>query len=49
MHDIKLENRDLKNSGMRLKITKNSFCKEIYCSKYSFKYGVGILKFKSAK
>ena len=28
MHDIKLKNRDLKNSGMRLKITKNSFARK---------------------
>ncbi len=49
MHDIKLEKSGSKKFWDEIKNNKKFFCKEIYCSKYSFKYGVGILKFKSAK
>ena len=46
MHDIKLENSGSKNFWNEIKLKKNFTFKEIVCSKYFFKYGVGILKFK---
>jgi len=46
MHDIKLENSGSKNFWNEIKLKKKFTFKEIVCSKYFFKYGVGILKFK---
>ena len=47
MHDIKLEKSGSKKFWDEIKSNKKFICKEIFCSRFSFKYGVGFLQFKS--